>query len=297
MFCVFVQAQKKHYFLIDSETKGRKKVKDSLSATKFLDSLAQSNYFFTELKDVKIKGDSTEIIYNKGKNFNETFVTLSDSIVKRHKIERDFFTKNLDSTKKVINKKYIDEGFAFSRIKSKYKGQKNGFPIVELDINKNDKRTIDGFVVKGYSRVPKRFMKNLEKEFKGKTYDDKNLISINKNFQSHAFVSLERPPQTLFTKDSTQIYLFLEKKKTNSFDGVIGFGNDKTDKFTLNGTLNVNFRNMFNGFETVNLYWQRNPDKGQNFDLQADIPYLFKSNVGLNMKVNIFRQDSTFANV
>ncbi|KNB63226.1 hypothetical protein [Chryseobacterium sp. Hurlbut01] len=297
LFCVFVQAQKKHYFLIDSETKFRKKVKDSLSATKFLDSLAQSNYFFTELKDVKIKGDSTEIIYDKGKNFNETFVTLSDSIVKRHKIERDFFTKNLDSTKKVINKKYIDEGFAFSRIKSKYKGQKNGFPIVELDINKNDKRTINGFVVKGYARVPKRFMKNLEKEFKGKTYDDKNLISINKNFQSHAFVSLERPPQSLFTKDSTQIYLFLEKKKTNSFDGVIGFGNDKTEKFTLNGTLNVNFRNMFNGFETVNLYWQRNPDKGQNFDLQADIPYLFKSNVGLNMKVNIFRQDSTFANV
>ena len=83
LFCVFIQAQKKHYFLIDSETKVRKKVKDSISATKFLDSLAQSNYFFTELKDVKIKGDSTEIIYDKGKNFNETFVTLSDSIVKR----------------------------------------------------------------------------------------------------------------------------------------------------------------------------------------------------------------------
>jgi hypothetical protein len=54
---------------------------------------------------------------------------------------------------------------------------------------------------------------------------------------------------------------------------------------------------MFNGFETINLYWQRNPDKGQTFDLQVDIPYLFKSNVGMNMKVNIYRQDSTFANV
>ncbi len=61
--------------------------------------------------------------------------------------------------------------------------------------------------------------------------------------------------------------------------------------------MNVNFRNMFNGFETINLYWQRNPDKGQNFDLQVDIPYLFKSNVGMNAKVNIYRQDSTFANV
>ncbi|AZB31669.1 hypothetical protein [Chryseobacterium balustinum] len=296
-FCVFVQAQKKHYFLIDTETKVKKKVKDSLSAVKFLDSLAQNNYFFTDLKEVKIKGDSTEIFYDKGKNFNETYVNLSDSIVTRFKLEKEFFTKNLDSVKKNISKKYIDDGFAFSRIKSKFMGQKNGYPVVELDINKNNKRTIDGFVAKGYTRVPKRFIKNLEKEFKGKTYDDKNLIAINKNFQGHPFIMLERQPQTLFTKDSTQIYLFMEKKKTNTFDGVIGFGNDKTDKFTLNGTLNVNFKNMFNGFETVNLYWQRNPDKGQNFDLQTDIPYLLNSNVGLNMKVNIFRQDSTFANV
>lgn len=297
LFCVFTQAQKKQYWLIDTETKVRKKVKDSTSAVKFLDSLAQNNYFFTKLKDVKVKGDSTEIFYDKGKNFNETYVNLTDSLVQKLKIQKDFFTKNLDSTKKSINKTYIDEGYSFSRIKSKYKGQKNGYPIVELEINKNDKRTIDGFVVKGYEKVPKRFIKNLEKEFKGKNYDDKNLLAINKTFQSHPFLTLERQPQTLFTKDSTSIFLFLEKKKTNTFDGVIGFGNDKTSKFTLNGTMNVNFRNMFNGFETVNLYWQRNPDKGQTFDLQVDIPYLFKSNVGMNAKVNIYRQDSTFANV
>lgn len=302
IFAIFLlysqlQAQKKQYFLIDIQTKARKKVKDSASAAKFLDSLAQNNYFFTELKEVKLKGDSTQIYYDKGKNFNETYVSLSDSIVQKLKLQKEFFTKNLDSTKRKINQAYIDDGFAFSRLKSNVKSKKNGLPVVELDINKNDRRTIDGFVVKGYTRVPKRFIKNLDKEFKGKKYDDKNLIAVNKQFQGHPFLSLERQPQTLFTKDSTQIFLFIEKKKTNTFDGVIGFGNDKTEKFTLNGTLNVNFKNMFNGFETINLYWQRNPDKGQTFDLQTDVPYLFNSNVGINMKVNIYRQDSTFANV
>jgi hypothetical protein len=68
-------------------------------------------------------------------------------------------------------------------------------------------------------------------------------------------------------------------------------------KFTVNGTLNVQMKNMFNSFESIGIYWQRNPDKGQTFDLQTDIPYTFGSNVGLNVNVNIFRQDSTFANV
>ena len=94
-----------------------------------------------------------------------------------------------------------------------------------------------------------------------------------------------------------QIFLFTQKKKSNSFDGILGFGNDKTDKFTFNGSLNVNFRNMFNSFESINIFWQRNPDKGQTFDLKTDIPYLFGSNVGTNINVNIYRQDSTFANV
>jgi hypothetical protein len=45
------------------------------------------------------------------------------------------------------------------------------------------------------------------------------------------------------------------------------------------------------------LYWQRNQQSGQNFDLQTDIPYLFGSNIGTNLNMNIYRQDSTFANV
>ena len=100
IFAIFLlysqlQAQKKQYFLIDIQTKAQKKVKDSASAAKFLDSLAQNNYFFTELKEVKLKGDSTQIYYDKGKNFNETYISLSDSIVQKLKLEKEFFTKNL----------------------------------------------------------------------------------------------------------------------------------------------------------------------------------------------------------
>lgn len=297
VFCTFAQAQKKEFWLIDAQTQNIKVVKDSMSAVKFLDSLAQNNFFFTQIINVKEEENLTKIQFDKGKNFNQTYVEITENTSKELNLETQFYTKNLDSLKKNINKKFIDKGFAFNRVQSKYMGSRNGIPIVQLSLNKNDKRTIDNFVFKGYDKLPSRFVKNLKKEYQGKIYDDKNLVSINQELQNHPFVSLDRPPQSLFTKDSTQIYLFLQKKKVNSFDGIIGFGNDKTEKFTFNGTINVNFRNVFNGFETINLYWQRNPDQGQTFNLQTDIPYLFKSNVGLNVNVNIFRQDSTFATV
>jgi len=297
LFCSYSHAQQKEFVLIDLQTKKELIKKDSLSAAKFLDSLSENNYYFTKIISVKKKENLTEIIFDKGKNYNEAQIRISDSLAKELKINPDSFTKNLDSLKHSINQKYIDQGYTFSRIKTKYLGIYNDIPTVEISINEGKKRKIDGFVVKGYEKVPKRFIKNIEKEFKGKQYDQKNLSSISQNLQNHTFVTLEKPPQTLFTKDSTKIFLFLQKKKANSFDGIIGFGNDDTEKFTFNGTLNVNFKNMFNGFETVNIYWQRNPDKGQTFNLQTDIPYFMKTNVGLNMNVNIYRQDSTFANV
>ncbi len=283
--------------MVDVQTKKEIKKTDSANAAKFLDSLAENNFYFTKIISAEKKGDSTVIVFDKGKNYNEAKVSVNDSLSKILKTEKIFITKNLDSLKKVLNKNFVDQGFTFNRIKTKYQGIENDIPNVEISVLKGDPRTIDGFVVKDYEKVPKRFVKNLEKEFKGKKYDQKNLEAINQRLQNHQFVGLQRAPQTLFTRDSTNIYLFLQKKKSSTFDGVIGFGNSDNEKFAFNGTLNVNFKNLFNSFETVNLYWQRNPDKGQTFNLQTDVPYLFKSNIGLNMQVNIYRQDSTFANV
>ena len=297
LLSVFGFAQEKEFILTDIQTQQHFKAKDSAAAVKFLDSLSQHHYYLTELKEVKTEGDKTIIFFDKGRNFNEANVKISDSLSKALRTNTSFYTKNLDSLKKSFNQKFVEKGFTFSRVKSKFLGFENNVPQVALSVSYSKKRTIDGFVFKGYEKLPKRFVKNLVKDFKGKNYDEKNLVSINQSLQNHPFIVLEKPPQTLFTKDSTQIFLFTQKKRSNTFDGIIGFGNDKTEKFTFNGTLNVDFRNMFNGFEEINLYWQRNPDKGQTFDLKTDIPYLFKSNVGLNVNMNIYRQDSTFATV
>ncbi len=294
MFLLF--GQQNRFVLIDVQNQKQYLKKDSLSAVKFLDSLAEHKYYFAKVISVKKEGESTTILFDKGENYNRVFVKINPELAAELNLKPEFETQNLDSLRQKIHNKIFDQGFVFSRVKTKYLGLKNKTPEVELSILQQDKRKINGFVVKGYEKVPKRFLKNLEKEYKGSVYGTKNLLSIQKSLQNHPFVQLEKPPQTLFTKDTTDIYLFLKKKKSNSFDGVLGFGNDKSEKFTINGTLDVQFRNLFNGFETVNVFWQRNPDSGQNFDLKVDVPFVLGSNVGLNIQTNIYKQDSTFAN-
>lgn len=297
-FCLFCGLKgQKQFILIDAQTQKEIIKKDSLSAVKFLDSLAENNYYFTKILNVEKVEKTTKIVFDKGKNFNEAKVKFSPETAEFLKSNSEIFTKNLDSLKQSINQKYTNEGFAFNRVKSTFLGLKNDIPEVEISVFKGDKRQINGFVLQGFTKVPKRFVKNLEKEFVGKKYDDENLLKINSRLDNHPFLILEKTPQTLFTKDSTQIYLTFQKKKANNFDGIIGFGNNDKKKFSFTGSINLNLKNVFNSFESISLYWQRNQQSGQNFDLQTDIPYLFGSNIGTNLNLNIYRQDSTFANV
>lgn len=295
--CSFAYAQRT-YTLIDTQTKQKYIKKDSISATKFLDSLASHRYFHTKLVGTEEQEGNINIFFDKGKDFQKVKVHFSDSIISDLKLKNDHSIKDLDSVRRFINESYRAKGFTFNRVKTKFLGlDKDHQPKVRISVELMDKRLINGFTIRGYERVPERFVKNLNKNFTGKIYDDKNLMNIYNQLKNHPFVSLEKFPQTLFTKDSTQIFLFLQKKKANSFDGVLGFGNNESEKLGLNGSLNLNFKNIFNSFESINIFWQRNQNKGQDFDLQADVPYLFKSNLGANMQVKIFRQDSTFANV
>lgn len=293
----FVKCQQKSFILTDIQTQKQYHRKDSLSAVQFLDSLATDRFYYTEVKEVRKNGENTEILFDKGTDFNRAEVSLPDSIAKKLRLPTRFDTKNLDSLKSAINQAYMAEGYIFNRVKSRFNGFKNGQPQVHLSLESGQMRRISGFVVKGYEKVPRRFLKNLEKEYMGKRYNEAHLSAIHQELQNHPFVQLERPPQTFLGKDSTNIYLFLQKKKASTFDGIIGFGNDRTQKLTFNGSLNLNFRNIFNSFEAISIAWKRSPDKSQNFDMQADVPYLFGSNLGMALRTNIFRQDSAYANL
>lgn len=299
LLLVFVcfRAQEKSYVLIDVQTGERVIRKDSLSASKFLDSLALNRFFLTKLVKVEQDTDGIRIFYDKVTDFNRAKVVFSDSLVKDLNLNKELFINNLDSLRENLSEIYRQKGFVFNRIKTQFLTIEKTIPKVSISVVLGDKRIIGGFVLKGYDKAPVRFVKNLNRDFFGKVYDDNNLQTIHNRLKNHQFIKLERPPQTLFTKDSTRIFLFLQKKKVNSFDGVLGFGNNSFKKISLNGSIDLNFQNIFNGFERINLFWQRSPNNTQNFDLQTDVPYVLKSDIGTNLRINIYRQDSTFANV
>ena len=95
VFLSLTNAQERKFVLIDQQNERSYIRKDSLSAVKFLDSLTQENYYYTRVTEVKKEENVTQIFFDKGRNFNEAKVQISDSLSKEILTETVFLTKNL----------------------------------------------------------------------------------------------------------------------------------------------------------------------------------------------------------
>ncbi|MGM5629808.1 ShlB/FhaC/HecB family hemolysin secretion/activation protein [Apibacter raozihei] len=261
-----------------------------------LDSLVNQGFYTLKIDSVKQGEKDVNIYITRGVFYKKVLVKLDSLSQLAVHLKHDYSTSNVDSLVNIIHYYYLKKGYAFNQITTDFNFSK--LPVeATVSVDLNNKRIINSFVIAGYTNLPKGIKKELEYDFIGKPYEDSRLKEISDKLKASNFILEDKNPQVLFTPDSTAIYLYLKKKKASSFDGILGFGNDQNGKLKLNGQIRLSLGNIFNSFETINLNWLSTPEKSQNFDFQVHVPYLFKTKLGTETQLNIFKQDSTFANI
>jgi hypothetical protein len=171
----------------------------------------------------------------------------------------------------------------------------------DLNFNSEKKRKVNSIIV-NYTNsnhtdyFPKGHLKQLNKKYINKTFNQETIQELYNDINNFEFVNQTKYPEILFTSDSTKIYTYLEKRKANTFDGYIGFSNDENKKLNLNGYLDITLQNTLHAGERFSLYWKSDGNQQKNFNTKLEIPYIFKSSLGIKAQLNIFKQDSTFQN-
>lgn len=295
--CVFAQEKKDsvlNFYNYQTQTRQYKpdfvkpKHNDS-TLVKTLDSLRTIGYFTVTLDSVRGKN----VYLNKGKMYKNIWVR-NDSLFLR---EQDWFpVSNLDSLIRSLTERYAAKGYPFSKVNIQPEGFHNGEARVSLKLELFASRRIDAVKVEGYEKLSKGYIIHGLGLKKGKVYNETELKGLSEKMQYNSFIEESRGPQTLFHTDSTTVYLYVKKVRSNLFDGVLGFGNDANGDFRLNGNVKVELNNNFNGMEQIRLNWIATADKSSSLDLNVRVPYLFRSAVGTQTAFNLYRKDSVFVN-
>ena len=149
--------------------------------------------------------------------------------------------------------------------------------------------------MRGYEEFPKKFIARFFKINKRTVFSKQKIGQVSELVKALDFVDEKKKPEILFKKDSTHVYLFLEKNEISSFDGLVGFAT-REKELTLTGNIDLRLNNIFDSGEVLTLLWNKVAKEKSEFELGATIPYVFNSLITTEASFDLYRQDSTFLN-
>ena len=290
----------------EKKTKKYKSYKDLILAIEDTLVLIKKQGFYDAKVNSLIRKDSFnyEVILNKNQmveyieisnksEFDENVVKILNKYTENGKLIR---FKQIESVTKEITEILSEGGYPFGKVGFINYELVNPTTIkLEMEIQYGSKRNIDKVIVKGYENFPKNFIKNIFKPGKSNSLDVDKALSLANKIDKTGFARNIKDPEILFTKDSSSLYLYIEKIRRNTFDGFLSFDTDENSgRINIEGYAKINLINTFNGGEKINFDFrsQKNQDRSLNSDVY--IPYVFGSPLNLKYGLNLIQKDSSY---
>jgi len=284
------------------QTKKHLQKKDALDEIDRILQQVKKRGFFTARIDSISKTNKELIAYlDLGKKINEIIIVtkkdntngIIDSGIDSIKIKTREFSDLTNQLLKQIDRK----GNSFSEITYVNPLLKNDTLFLEMKISNSSSRKIDKVITRGYEDFPKKFITKYFLIDKNTVFSKQKLNQVSALSNKLDFIKEKKAPEVLFKKDSTHLYLFLDKIGTSSFDGLVNFSSKENGKgLLLNGNLDLKLNNTFNTGEKFEIIWNKVSDEKTDFKINSYVPYILNSKFSTTLEFYLYRQDSTFIN-
>ena len=318
MFLNFTVLGQKVHLIISGATEKETSIIDSIGYQKqhinlksitdegllIVDKLNKKGYIEAIVSDTKKESDTAFHMYCKvGPKVKSIHIyTGQNDLLQTFNIlkpEEDTLKLPFEAATAFLNNMVQDlerKGYSLAKVKLINIKKHKDYLVADITVDTGSKRILNDIVINGYDQFPKSHKKNINSLFKNTLFTQESIKKIHSEFQRFRFVNQSRYPEILFTKDTTKVYVYLEKSKANTFDGLIGFSNDEKSKLRFNGYLDLKLSNLLNSGEFFSLFWKSDGQQQTTFNAGLELPYIFKTPLGLKTSLQIFKQDSTFQN-
>ncbi len=191
-----------------------------------------------------------------------------------------------------------NNGYPFATIGFDSLEVKNEEISALLNIQKNKFIRLDSLLQYEKDIVSYNFLSHYLQIKEGMPYNEKRIQEISQKLRQLPFLLEKRGPEMRITDKYAKLYLFLDKKNASQFDGIVGLLPDAKGKTVFTGDLKIKLHNnVFKAGELIELNFRRLQSQTQDITLRANYPYLFRTPVGTDYSLKIYRKDTTFLDV
>jgi outer membrane protein assembly factor BamA len=239
-----------------------------------------------------------KLAYLKLGNLNPTLASKL-GISEKLFFNKPFKYKEVSKTFEKIISYYENNGYPFVSVKMDSIITEDGQLKAVLNVSKNKLFKIDSVTIIGTAKVKKSFLYRYLSVKDNMPYNEELLKGISQKIKQLPFVFEKQTQIVRLTDKTNKLILFLDKKNSSQFDGIIGLLPDATTKKTvITGDVKLKVVNgVFRNGETFDLEWRRLQSQTQDFKGRIIYPYLFGTPVGTDYSLKIYRRDTSFIDI
>jgi outer membrane protein assembly factor BamA len=213
----------------------------------------------------------------------------------------------ISALKKTFSKALLDsenEGYPFASIQVDSlrivpsKRKKQTWASAYATMHKGPLIQNDSLYIRSSKALPFHYISNYIDFKNGRLYNEQRIQQTEKRLREIPFLQVRKKPEVRFSDGKADLFLFVERKKANYFNGVAGLRPDeRTGKTNITGDAEIRLMNAFNRGEELGFVWRKLQPQTQDLSLRAMVPYLFKSAFAIDGKLQIYKRDTSFTSV
>lgn len=249
---------------------------------------ARKGYFTSSAEVTRTAGDTLFVKFETGQPFffeafDHARILPADSLL-------------LVQEKQKLLEQYENNGYPFAVAHLTTYLKNDSILAFRPAIEKGPRIVFDSLVIRSEKPFSEAYFQQYLQLIPGRIYDESKLKRSNQRLRQLPFARSQQAPRVLFREGSASVYLYLEDRPANQFDGVIGFQPDAaTGRIVLTGDVDLNLHNALRRGEQLSLRWRRLQESTQSLAAAASLPYLLQTRWGLWGEIDIYRRDSTFS--
>lgn len=294
---------------------------DSLSAAKELQklmfTLQRHSYIASTADSVWYSFDTLKVMLNIGEPYQWAYLkkgNVSENLLNRVGYKEKFYSDQPFHYNDVVKleKKLLEHsenhGYPFASIKldsiniskNEWTGDDGRETIgASLDFIKGPLIKFDSMVIKGDTKIKKRFLTKYIRVIPGEPYSQEKVENAGKLIRRLPYLKVTKSPIVTFSPEKAFLTLYFDDKKANQINGIVGFlpNEEEDNKLLINGEFNLRLLNPFGTGKSFTAEWKKLKKFSQTLDLEYLHPNLIGSNVEAKLNFNLFKQDTTFVNL
>ncbi len=253
--------------------------------------LINKGYLEASFDSLSRQGDTVFARLHTGKQYEVDYPVV---YTKRKAIKTAPSLAGVDKQLQEQLRQLENNGYPFAKVSTDSVLLTDTSLTLQYAVEKGRFITIDSFINHGSSKITKGFIQNYIGIKSGKPYSESRIREIDKLLQKLPYATVRQPSSILFREEKADIHLYLDKRKVNSFDFLVGFlPGSNNGKILITGEVRVHLQNAFRRGEEVFLQWQRLQPQSQMLDIRFNYPYLLNAPLGVNFTFKLDKRDSS----